>query len=60
MYVPPEQWRFFSADEHFEFQNDIASKCSGYEFLILTRDANGHTSNSTDYIELDDFFIKFP
>jgi hypothetical protein len=59
MYVPPEQSRFFSADEFFEFQNDIASKCSGYEFLILTGDANGHTSNLPDYIELDDFLSNF-
>ena len=55
LYVPPEQSRYFNNDEFFSLENDIQSKCSQYTNILITGDANAHTSNETDCIDLDDF-----
>ena len=55
MYIPPEQSRYFTEDELFELENEISVQRSQYDYVLITGDANAHTSNLPDFAEFDDF-----
>ena len=58
LYLPPEQSRFFNQDELFMLENDITSKCTQFEYVLITGDANAHTAVLADYDNYDDFLFS--
>ena len=58
LYIPPETSKFYNNDEIFLLENDINAKCTQFENVIITGDANGHTSNLPDFSEFDNFLSE--
>lgn len=54
LYVPPEQSRCYSDSEYFELEKGVSCKRFVSDYVLIMGDANGHTSNLPDYVQMDD------
>lgn len=58
IYIPPETSSFYNADEFHKFETEVSNKCTSFENVMLTGDANSYTSDLLDFTETDVFITE--
>ena len=57
-YVPPTQSRVLNEDELANFEIEITSVCSSYDFVYICGDINARTAEMCDYTSVDEFLAR--
>ena len=58
VYLPPENSRFFTADDFDCFENSILDMCSTHNFVFLAGDFNSRVAKLRDFVPQDRFFTE--
>ena len=47
--MPPQNSRFYNEDDFVQFEQEIMSLCSKFEYVFITGDFNAQTANMRDF-----------
>ena len=59
IYIPPNDSKFYNPDEIENFNVEITNMCVSNKYVLLMGDFNARTQNKQDFLEEDNFFIKY-
>ena len=59
IYIPPNDSKFYNPDEIENFNVEITNMCVPNKYVLLMGDFNARTQNKQDFLEEDNFFIKY-